>query len=187
MQYNTHISERLGALSADAAGELDVLGHDGHALGVDRAKVGVLEEANQVGLSGLLEGKDGGSLEPQVGLEVLGDLTDQPLEGELPDEELGALLVLADLAKGDCSGPVPVGLLHSSRCGGGLASRLGGKLLPGSLSSCRFPCSLFGSGHLICCTGGGVGFVVSLGHEESNRGKEERKRQIAARGWKWLS
>ena len=147
MQYNTHISERLGALSADAAGELDVLGHDGHALGVDRAKVGVLEEANQVGLSGLLEGKDGGSLEPQVGLEVLGDLADQPLEGELPDEELSTLLVPADLAKGDGSGPVPVGLLHSASGRGGLARRLGGELLPGSLSSGGLACGLFGAGH----------------------------------------
>ena len=41
---------RLGALATDAAGQLDVLWHDGHTLGVDGAKVGVLEEANQVGL-----------------------------------------------------------------------------------------------------------------------------------------
>jgi hypothetical protein len=88
--------KRLGALSTDAAGELDVLGHDGDALGVDGAQVGVLEEANEVGLGGLLEGEDGGSLEPQVGLEVLGDLADEALEGELPDEELGGLLVPAD-------------------------------------------------------------------------------------------
>ena len=33
----------LGALSADTAGELDVLGHDGHTLGMDGAQVGVLE------------------------------------------------------------------------------------------------------------------------------------------------
>ena len=42
----------LGALATDAAGELDVLRHDGDALGMDRAQVGVLEEANQVGLGG---------------------------------------------------------------------------------------------------------------------------------------
>ncbi len=35
--------ERLRALAADAAGELDVLGHDGDALGVDGAQVSVLE------------------------------------------------------------------------------------------------------------------------------------------------
>ena len=78
----------LRALAADAARELDVLGHDGHALGMDGAKVGVLEEADQVRLSGLLQGEHGGALEAKVGLEVLGDLADQALEGELADEEL---------------------------------------------------------------------------------------------------
>jgi len=75
---------------------------------VDGAQVRVLEESDHVGLSGLLQGKDGGSLEPQVGLEVLGDLPNEALEGELPHEELGALLVASDLAKGDGSGAVPV-------------------------------------------------------------------------------
>merc|ERR1719422_317275 len=49
----------LGPLSADPPGELDVLGHDGDPLGVDGAQVGVLEEADQVGLGRLLEGTDG--------------------------------------------------------------------------------------------------------------------------------
>ena len=43
----------LGSLSTDAASQLDVLGHDGDALGVDGAQVGVLEQAHQVGLAGL--------------------------------------------------------------------------------------------------------------------------------------
>ena len=58
-------------LAADAAGQLDVLGHDGDALGVDGAEVGVLEEADEVGLRGLLERHDGSALEAQVGLETL--------------------------------------------------------------------------------------------------------------------
>ena len=93
------VRARLGALATDAAGQLDVLGHDGHALGVDRAQVGVLEEADEVGLSGLLQGEDGRGLEAEVGLEVLGDLADEALEGELADEQLGGLLVLANLAQ----------------------------------------------------------------------------------------
>ena len=36
-----------GALTADSAGELHVLGHDGDSLGVDGAQVGVLEEAEK--------------------------------------------------------------------------------------------------------------------------------------------
>jgi hypothetical protein len=34
--------------------DLDVLGHDGHALCVDGAEIGVLEEAHEVRLSSLL-------------------------------------------------------------------------------------------------------------------------------------
>ena len=38
---------------------------------MDGAQVGVLEQADEVGLAGLLQGADSGGLEPQVGLEVL--------------------------------------------------------------------------------------------------------------------
>ncbi|KAH9406477.1 hypothetical protein TYRP_013457 [Tyrophagus putrescentiae] len=99
-------SGRLGALTTDAAGQLDVLGHDGDTLGVDGAQVGVLEEANQVGLAGLLQGHHGRRLEAQVGLEVLGDLADQALEGQLADEQLGRLLVATDLTEGDGAGAI---------------------------------------------------------------------------------
>ena len=44
---------------------------------MERAEVGVLEQADQVGLRGLLEGAHGGRLEPEVGLEVLGDLPER--------------------------------------------------------------------------------------------------------------
>ena len=140
-------SERLRALSTDAAGKLNVLGHDGDALGVDGAEVGVLEEANEVRLSGLLEGEDGGSLEAQVGLEVLGNLADQALERELADQELRRLLVAADLAKRDGSRAVAVRLLDAAGGGGRLAGRLGGELLAGSLSSGGLTGGLLGTGH----------------------------------------
>ena len=122
---------RLSALATETAGELDVLGHDGDALGVDGAQVGVLEEADQVSLRGLLQGGDGGGLEAEVRLEVLGDLADEALEGELADEQLGGLLVAADLAESDRSGAVAVGLLHAAGGGGRLAGSLGGELLAG--------------------------------------------------------
>ena len=138
----------LGALSADTAGQLDVLGHDGDTLGVDGAQVGVLEEADQVSLASLLQGHDGGALEAQVGLEVLGDLADQTLEGQLADQQLGALLVTTDLTESHGTGPVPVGLLDPSGGGGGLASGLGGQLLARSLSSGRLAGCLLGTGHL---------------------------------------
>lgn len=50
---------------------------------MDGAKVGVFEERDEVSLNGLLESADGGRLEAQVRLEVLGDFTDKTLEGEL--------------------------------------------------------------------------------------------------------
>jgi len=137
----------LRALSADAAGELNVLGHDGDALGVDGAKVGVLEEANEVGLGGLLEGKDGRSLEAEVGLEVLGDLADETLEGKLADEEVGRLLVATDLTEGDGSGAITVGLLDTSGGGGRLAGGLGGELLAGGLASGGLAGGLLGTSH----------------------------------------
>jgi hypothetical protein len=65
----------LVALTTEAAGELDVLGLDGDALGVDGAQVGVLEEGDEVRLDRLLEGADGRRLEAEIRLEVLGDLT----------------------------------------------------------------------------------------------------------------
>ena len=69
-------SNALVALTTEAAGELDVLGLDGDTLGVDGAQVGVLEEGDEVRLDGLLESTDGGGLEAEVALEVLGNLTD---------------------------------------------------------------------------------------------------------------
>ena len=143
----------LSTLSTDAAGQLDVLGHDGDTLGVDGAQVGVLEQTNQVGLAGLLEGHDGRALETQVSLEVLGDLTDQALEGQLADEQLGGLLVPPDLTEGHGTGPVPVGLLHTPGGGGGLAGSLGGKLLPGGLASGGLPGGLLGTSHCECSDG----------------------------------
>ena len=47
-------------------------------------------------------------------LEVLGNFTDKTLEGELPDEEIGALLVLADFTEGDSTRAETMGLLDSS-------------------------------------------------------------------------
>ena len=64
-------AKSLSPLATDAAGELDVLGHDGHTLGMDGSQVGVLEQTHQVGLSSLLQGKDCRALEAQVSLEVL--------------------------------------------------------------------------------------------------------------------
>ena len=131
----------------DTAGELDVLWHDGDTLGVDGAQVGVLEKTDEVSLASLLEGHDSGALETEVSLEVLGNLTDQALEGQLADEELSGLLVSSDLTESNGSWPVSVGLLDSSGSGGRFTGCLGGQLLPGGLASGGLPCGLLGTGH----------------------------------------
>jgi len=137
----------LSTLTTDPPGKLNVLGHDGDPLGVDGAQVGVLKQANQVGLAGLLQGHDSRALEPQVGLEVLSNLPHQALEGQLADEELSGLLVPPDLTEGHCARPVPVWLLHAPGGRGALPGGLGGQLLPGGLASGGLPGGLLGTSH----------------------------------------
>jgi histone H3 len=81
---------------------------------VDGAEVGVLEEGDEVSLDGLLESADGRGLEAEIRLEVLGDLTDKALEGQLADEKLGGLLVTTDLTESDGTGLVAVRLLDTT-------------------------------------------------------------------------
>jgi histone H3 len=125
----------LSSLSADSASQLDVLGHDSDTLGMDGAQVGIFEKTDQISFASFLKSHDGRALESEVSLEVLGDLTDQPLEGQLPDEKLGALLVATDLSEGDSSWPVTMGLLDSSSGWGALPGCLGGQLFPWCLST----------------------------------------------------
>ena len=87
----------LGTFATDTTSQLDILGHDRNPLGMDGAKVGILEQSNQVSLTCLLKCQHGRGLETQIGLEVLGNLTDQTLEGCLADQKFGGLLVLTDL------------------------------------------------------------------------------------------
>merc|ERR1739846_224396 len=107
-------AEALGPLSPDSPGQLDVLWHDGHTLGVDGAQVSVLEQTNQVRLTGLLKSSNSSRLESEISFEILSDFSDETLEGKLPDEELSGLLVSPDLTESHSSGPVSVRLLDSS-------------------------------------------------------------------------
>ena len=61
------------------------------------AKIGVLKQADKIGFAGFLQCHDGRALKPQVGLEVLSDLADQTLEGELANEQLCGLLIPENL------------------------------------------------------------------------------------------
>ena len=99
-------------LAPDPPGEEHVPGHDGDPPGVDGAQHCVLEEGRQVGLGGLLQRGQRRRLEAQARqveprAQGLGDLLDEPREGQPRDEELRALLVLPDLHQGLRPGPVP--------------------------------------------------------------------------------
>jgi len=139
--------KELCSLATDSSCQLNVLWHDGDTLGVDGAQVGVFEEADEVGFGGFLEGRDGRRLESKVSLEVLGNLTDETLEWELSDEELGGLLVSSDLTESDGSRSVPVRLLDPAGGWGRLSRGLGGELLSRGLASGGFTCGLFGTSH----------------------------------------
>ena len=92
----------LCSFSADSAGQLNVLGHDGDALGMDGAQVGVFKQTNKVSLAGLLKSHHSRALESQIGLKILSDFSHKTLEGQLADQQLGRFLVTTDLTKSDC-------------------------------------------------------------------------------------
>uniref|UniRef100_A0A3P9D2W9 CCHC-type domain-containing protein n=1 Tax=Maylandia zebra TaxID=106582 RepID=A0A3P9D2W9_9CICH len=94
-----------------------------------------------------MQSHNGRALEAQVGLEVLSDLADQALEGQLADEQLGGFLVTADLAQSHGTGPVTVRLLDASGGRGALTGSLSGELLPGGFAASRLASGLLGSCH----------------------------------------
>ena len=137
----------LCSLSPDSSSELNVFWHDGHSLGVNSAQVGIFEETDKVCFAGFLQGHHGGSLEAEIGFEVLSDFTDKSLEWQLADQQLGALLVATDLTQSDSSGPVTMRLLHSSGSRCRLSCSFGGELLSWSFSSSTLASSLLCTRH----------------------------------------
>ncbi len=137
----------LSALSADAARQLDVFGHDGDSLGVDGAQVGVLKQTDQISLAGLLQGHDSGALEAQVRFEILRDFSHQALERQFADQQLGRLLITADLSESHGPGPVTVGLLDAAGGWGALPGGFSSELLPRGFAAGGFTSRLLGSCH----------------------------------------
>jgi hypothetical protein len=134
------------ALTTEAAGKSEVLGLNGDTLSVDGGQVSVFEEGHEVGLASLLKGKDSRRLEAEIRLEVLSDFADETLEGELADEEIRALLILADFTESDGTRPEAMRLLDTAgRDGGGLL----GSLLSRELLSWGFATSRLASRLLI--------------------------------------
>ena len=77
----------LRPLSPDPLHQLDIFGHNCYPLCVHHTKVGILKEAYQVCLQGLLQRHYCPTLESDVYLaKVLSKLSHQSLEWQLPDE-----------------------------------------------------------------------------------------------------
>eukprot|EP00321_Phaeocystis_globosa_P013387 CAMPEP_0118829684 /NCGR_PEP_ID=MMETSP1162-20130426/24097_1 /TAXON_ID=33656 /ORGANISM="Phaeocystis Sp, Strain CCMP2710" /LENGTH=185 /DNA_ID=CAMNT_0006760893 /DNA_START=30 /DNA_END=585 /DNA_ORIENTATION=+ len=108
-------SQGLRLYAADAAGELDVFDHDGHALRMDSAEVGVLKQMYHVKLARLLERKERLGLPSLLAVRRrrvirLRDLSHQPSERQLSNQQLGRSLVLANLASATVPGRKRCGL-----------------------------------------------------------------------------
>ncbi|XP_055605175.1 uncharacterized protein LOC129753383 [Uranotaenia lowii] len=121
--------------STNTTSQLDVLWHDRDTLGMDGTQIGVLEQSNQIGLASFLQSHDGRALETQIGLEILSDFTNQTLEGQLADQQLGGFLVTTDLTQSNGSWPITMRLLDSSGGWSTLTSSLSGQLFARSFSS----------------------------------------------------
>jgi hypothetical protein len=135
-------SLRLRSLTSDTTGQLDILGHDSDTLGVNGTQVGIFKESNEVGFGRLLKGQHGRSLETQIGFEILSNLTNQTLEGQLANQKIRRLLVPTNLTKSNSSGTVTMGLLDTSSGRSRFTCGLGGKLLTRSLASGGFTSGL---------------------------------------------
>merc|ERR1719342_1695757 len=88
----------LGTFSSNPSSELNVLGHYRDPFRVDGTKIGVLKQTNKIGLTCFLKSHHSRTLESQIGLEILGDLSNEALEWKLTDQQFGGLLVTTDLS-----------------------------------------------------------------------------------------
>lgn len=77
---------QLGALTSDAASELDIFGHDCDPLRVNCAQVRVFEQSHQIRLRRLLQRHHRRALEPKVALEILCDFTYKSLKWQFADQ-----------------------------------------------------------------------------------------------------
>ena len=139
---------KSNAFSPDATSELNVLGHNGDALGVDGAQIGVFEQTYHVCFGSFLQRKNGLGLESEVGLVFLGDFTNETLEGQFSNEQFGGLLELADLTEGNCACSEAVGLfdaLVGDICG--FAGGFVRELLARGFRAGVLAGGLFGAGH----------------------------------------
>jgi len=86
-----------GHIPTDATDDLHVLGHDGDPLAVDGGELGVLEQLGEVGFGCYLQTLHPEALEADVVHVLAGDELHQAEERRSWDQQVGSLLVAADL------------------------------------------------------------------------------------------
>jgi hypothetical protein len=96
-----------------------------------------------------LQSTNSGGLETQIGLEVLGNFTHQPLEWQFADQQFRGLLVTTDLSQSHSTWAIAMGLLDATSRWGAFTSGLCGQLFARSLSSRGFTSCLLCTGHCL--------------------------------------
>lgn len=148
-RFPTQKTSRSRSFTSQSSSQLDILLLDGDTLGVDGCQIGVFKQRDQVRFNRLLQGPDGWRLEPQVCLEILRDLPDQSLEGQLSDQKFGRFLKSSDFSQRDGTWLISVWFLDTTGRWCGLSGCLGGQLLSWCFTTCGFSCCLLSSSH--CC------------------------------------
>uniref|UniRef100_A0A673G950 Core Histone H2A/H2B/H3 domain-containing protein n=1 Tax=Sinocyclocheilus rhinocerous TaxID=307959 RepID=A0A673G950_9TELE len=87
------------------------------------------------------------ALEAQVRLEILSDFSHQTLERQFADQQLGGLLIAADLSESHGPGPVTMGLLDAAGGWGALPGGFSSELLSRGFAAGGFTSGLLGSCH----------------------------------------
>merc|ERR1719399_2345222 len=84
-------------VAAKAPGQSQVARHDRNPLRMDRSQIGVLEQPNHVHLGRLLKCVERLALELQVLVVLVCDLAHEPLERELPEQQVRSLLEATEM------------------------------------------------------------------------------------------
>ena len=112
--WHTRISASLSSLSTNASRKLHVFRCDCNAIAVDACQIGVLENADEVALTGLLQGHNCLLGPSHLGVVILSYLTHQSHKGELPNQQICWPLVFPDLPQCNCTRTITVGFFYTT-------------------------------------------------------------------------